>query len=143
MTGAEGAAPPEVAKQVRDSDLCGSWVLFPCRNAELEGQWGLFKEPLVVIDIPTLGSSITRGEVLIFQWHPLFCSLRKHTRPCYLAMFGRPNEAQGCSGPERGVFLPSSLLLYLPGGKRKAFWGGLAQFGSKPLLLERLQRRGK
>jgi len=47
---AEGA-PPEVAKQVRDSNLCCSWVLFPCRNAEVEGQWGLFQAPLVLIDV--------------------------------------------------------------------------------------------
>jgi len=35
------------------------------------------------------------------------------------------------------------LLLEIPSGKRKAIWVGLAQLGSKPLLLERLQGKGK
>ncbi|KAK4806344.1 hypothetical protein QYF61_017213 [Mycteria americana] len=86
------------------------------RNAELEGQWGLFKEPFVLIDV--------------------MADFPPWALPSPGARYSFSNGVLSsvASGNTQG---------HIPDGKRKAFWVGLAQcFGSKPLLPERLQRRG-
>lgn len=123
MPGAEGA-PPEVAKQVCDLNLC-SGVLLPSRNADLEGRCRLFKEPLVLTDVmaklppwafPSPGAQYSFSNGVLFsvasgntQGHVIW--------PC---LEGLPHH-KAALGRRGDCFFPARCSFTSPVGKERLF----------------------